>query len=314
MREDFPLLPEQASTIAAQVDSLFFVLVGLSVFFSGLIFVLIAVFAIKFRRRTEDEHAQPILGDLRLELTWSIIPLVLGLGVFAWSAKLYFDLLTPPPDALEVFVVGKQWMWKLQHPSGRREINELHIPVNQPVRLTMTSEDVIHDFFVPAFRMKMDVLPGRYSSVWFEATKTGEFHLFCAEYCGTEHSRMIGKVVALEPADYEAWLESGVRGETMAEAGERLFQQYACHTCHSADSGNRGPALDGIYGEAAALQNGATVVRDDGYLRESIVNPNAKMITGYKPLMPTFASQIDEEGILELIAYMKSLSPERTGG
>lgn len=315
MWSEFSLMPEQASTIAHEVDALFFTLVALSVFFAGLVFLLILVFAIRFHRRSEDEQPKPILGDIRLELAWSIIPAILALGVFVWSTQLFFKLSTPPKDALEIFVVGKQWMWKLQHPSGKREINSLHIPVDQKVRLTMTSEDVIHDFFVPAFRMKMDVLPGRYTTTWFEATKPGTYHLFCAEYCGTEHSKMIGKVVVMEPADYEAWLEGGVRGETMVQAGERLFQQYACHTCHKPNSGGRGPVLNGLFGSQVALQGGGRVLADEAYLRESIVNPNAKMIEGYQALMPTFAGQIGEEGILQLIAYIKSLEgAERSGG
>lgn len=300
--------------MAHEVDALFFTLVALSVFFAGLIFLLILVFAIRFHRRSEDEQPKPILGDIRLELTWSLIPAVLALGVFVWSTMLFFKIQTPPKDALEVYVVAKQWMWKLQHPSGKREINSLHVPVGQPVRLTMTSEDVIHDFFVPAFRLKMDVLPGRYTSMWFEATKPGTYHLFCAEYCGTEHSKMIGSVVAMDAADYEAWLQGGQRGETMVQAGERLFQQYACHTCHKPKSEGRGPVLDGLYGSRVTLQSGARVTADASYLRESIVNPNAKMLVGYKPLMPTFAGQIGEEGILQLIAYIKSLEgSERSG-
>jgi cytochrome c oxidase subunit 2 len=314
MWSEFSLMPEQASSVAHEVDALFFALVALSVFFAGLIFILILVFAIRYHRRSEDEQPKPILGDIRLELAWSLIPAVLALGVFVWSTVLFFKIQTPPKDAMEVYVVAKQWMWKLQHPSGKREINSLHIPLNQPVRLTMTSEDVIHDFFVPAFRVKMDVLPGKYTSMWFEATKPGTYHLFCAEYCGTEHSKMIGSVIAMEPADYEAWLEGGQRGETMAQAGERLFQQYACHTCHKPNSEGRGPILDGLYGSRVSLQSGAKVVADESYLRESIVNPNAKMLDGYKPLMPTFAGQIGEEGILQLIAYIKSLEgSERSG-
>lgn len=314
MWSEFSLMPEQASSMAHEVDTLFFTLVALSVFFAGLIFILILVFAIRYHRRSDDEQPKPILGDIRLELAWSLIPAALAMGVFVWSTALFFKIQTPPKDALEVYVVAKQWMWKLQHPSGKREINSLHIPLNQPVRLTMTSEDVIHDFFVPAFRVKMDVLPGKYTSMWFEATKAGTYHLFCAEYCGTEHSKMIGSVVAMEPADYEAWLEGGERGETMAQAGERLFQQYACQTCHKPNSEGRGPILDGLYGSRVSLQSGAKVVADESYLRESIVNPNAKMLIGYKPLMPTFAGQISEEGILQLIAYIKSLEgSERSG-
>jgi cytochrome c oxidase subunit 2 len=315
MWTDLPLLPEQASTFAREVDALFFVLVGLSALFATLIFVLILVFAVRYRRRSEDERPRAILGDLRLELTWSLIPGVMGLGVFVWSAHLFYTMQTPPRDAIEIFVVGKQWMWKLQHPSGKREINELHVPVGHPVRLTMTSEDVIHSFFIPAFRMKMDVLPGRYTSAWFEPTKPGEYHLFCAEYCGTEHSRMIGRIVAVEPSDYEAWLTGGTRGETMAEAGERLFQRYACVTCHRADSGARGPLLNGVFGKTVKLEGGREATADEAYLRESIVNPNAKVLEGYKAIMPTFAGQISEEGILQLIAYIKTLeAAERSGG
>jgi cytochrome c oxidase subunit 2 len=274
MWSEFSLMPEQASTMAHEVDALFFTLVALSVFFAGLIFLLILVFAIRYHRRSEDEQPKPILGDIRLELAWSLIPAVLALGVFVWSTVLFFKIQTPPKDAMEVYVVAKQWMWKLQHPSGKREINSLHIPLNQPVRLTMTSEDVIHDFFVPAFRVKMDVLPGKYTSMSFAATKPGTYHLFC----------------------------------------ERLFQQYACHTCHRPNSEGRGPILDGLYGSRVSLQSGAKVVADESYLRESIVNPNAKMLDGYKPLMPTFAGQIGEEGILQLIAYIKSLEgSERSG-
>ncbi|MDA0746756.1 MAG: cytochrome c oxidase subunit II [bacterium] len=307
MWDDFSLFPEQASTFAAKVDLLYFALVGLSVFFAGLIFLLVLIFAIRYRRKSDSEQPRAIHGDLRLELAWSLIPLVLSMGVFVWAAQLYFSMSIPPSNAMEIYVVGKQWMWKLQHPEGKSEINELHVPVGQAVRLTMTSEDVIHSFYIPAFRVKQDVLPGRYTSVWFEATKPGEYHLFCAEYCGNEHSRMIGRVVVMEPVEYEAWLSGGVGGESMAVAGERLFQQTGCVTCHRPDSQGRGPVLDGLFGHSVKLKNGQTVLADEAYLRESILTPNAKMVDGYKALMPTYQGQLSEAGILQIIEYIKSL-------
>lgn len=307
MWEDFALLPERASTFAQQVDVLYFALVGLSAFFSGAVFLLILVFAIRYRRRSDGEQPGEIEGNLKLELAWSLIPLGLAMGIFVWATDLYFSIYRPPAEAMEIYVVGKQWMWKLQQPEGKGEINELHVPVGQPVRLTMTSEDVIHSFYIPAFRMKRDVLPGRYTTAWFEATRPGTYHLFCAEYCGTEHSGMIGRVVVMEPADYEAWLSGGAGGESMAVAGERLFQQTGCVTCHREDAEGRGPVLDGLFGKPVALQSGETVVADEGYLRESIVNPNAKLVAGYKPLMPTYQGQLSEEGILQIVEYIKSL-------
>jgi cytochrome c oxidase subunit 2 len=316
MRSDFLLFPEQASTVAAQVDALYYFLVAVSAFFTLLIFLLVLYFAVKYRRRSELERPRPILGDLRLELVWTIIPLGFTLIMFGWGASLYFNLSRPPADAITIYVVGKQWMWKVQHPEGRREIDELHVPVGQPVKLTMTSEDVIHSFFVPAFRIKMDVVPGRYTTAWFEATKAGVYHLFCAEYCGTNHSGMIGRVVVMEPVHYQQWLSGGdgtsVRGEALETAGARLFQDLGCNTCHRAEAGalgvGQGPALEGVFGTSVRLQSGETVVADEGYLRESILNPNAKLTAGYQPTMPTFQGLISEEGLLQIIAYIKSLS------
>jgi cytochrome c oxidase subunit II len=308
MWKEFALMPERASTFADQVDLLYLFLVALTVIFAGLIFALVTVFAIRYRRRSEDERPLAILGDMRLELIWSAIPLVLVMIVFAWSTQLYFSMFRPPSETLEIYVVGKQWMWKLQHPEGKGEINELHIPVGEPVRLTMTSEDVIHSFYVPAFRVKMDVLPGKYTTAWFEATKTGTYHLFCAEYCGTQHSGMRGSVVVMEKDEYESWLGGGADDEPMAVKGERRFQQMACATCHRADSQGRGPLLDGLFGKPVALQSGETVVADEGYIRESILEPRAKLVHGYKPLMPTYEGQISEVGILELVEYVKSIS------
>ena len=303
----FPLFPELASTVAARVDALFFFLVAVSAFFSTLIFLLVGYFAIRYRRPSDAERPRPIEGDLRLELLWTLIPLGITMVMFVWGASLYFTLSRPPAGALEISVVAKQWMWKYQHPQGQREINELHVPLGRPVRLIMTSEDVIHSFFVPAFRTKMDVLPGRYTATWFEATKAGEFHSFCAEYCGTQHSGMLTRVVVMNPAQYEKWLSGGGLRESLASAGERLFQQLGCNTCHRADSAARGPALEGLFGKPVQLQSGESMTADEAYIRESILNPNAKIVAGYQPIMPTFQGQVSEEGFLQIIAYIKSL-------
>ena len=311
MWSNLPLFPEQASTIAGRVDGLFAFLVAISAFFTALIFFLILYFAIKYRRRSEVEQAPPIYADPRLEVLWTVVPLGLTMIMFVWGASLYFAVARPPADALRVTVVGKQWMWKFQHPEGRREINELHVPVGRPVQLTMASEDVIHSAYVPAFRVKMDVVPGRFTTTWFEATKTGTFHLFCAEYCGTAHAGMGGRVVVITPTAYEQWLGGGATEESPVAAGERLFQQLGCATCHRADATGSGPALQGLFGQTQKLQSGAVVVVDEAYLRESIVDPNAKIAAGYTPIMPTFQGQISEEGLLHLIAYIRSLGGAR---
>jgi len=308
MGPTIPLFPEQASTMAPRVDALYFYLLAVSGFFSLLIAVLVIVFAIKYRRRSEQELPGGIEGSLKLEVAWSVIPLLIALSFFFWGAKLFFAMNRPPNDAIEISVVGKQWMWKIQHADGQREINELHVPVGRPVRLTMTSEDVIHDFFVPAFRMKKDVVPGRYAVAWFQATRTGRYHLFCAQYCGTRHSAMIGWIDVMEPVAYQAWLSGGAGGESLAAAGAKLFAQHACNTCHRSDSLARGPNLQGLFGRSVQLADGRTVVADETYIRESIVNPNAKLVAGFQPIMPTFQGLISEEGILQLVTYVKSLS------
>ncbi len=306
---DFPLFPERASTIAESVDSVYFLLVGVSAFFSILIFVLIFYFALRYRRRRPDEIPRPTHGSLRLEVFWSVVPGIIALSIFGWGTAIYFRNADPPPGAMDIYVVGKQWMWKLQHPEGHREINELHVPVGRPVRLTMATEDVIHSFYVPAFRVKMDVIPGRYTTLWFQPTKPGKYHLFCAEYCGNQHSGMKGWVYVMEPVDYENWLSGAATGETMAEAGQRLFQRLGCHTCHRPDAPARGPVLEGLYGSSVLLATGQRVVADEAYLRESILNPNAKIVARFRPQMPTFQGQITEEGLLQILAYLKSLAP-----
>ena len=300
-----PLLPQQASIQAGQVDALYFFMVAVTAFFSLLIAGLIVFFAIKYRRRSDDEVGVAIHGSLALELLWTIIPFFIAMGMFAWGAKVFFDLYRVPAGAMEVFVVGKQWMWKVQHASGQREINELHVPVGRPVKLIMGSEDVIHSFYIPAFRVKADVIPGRYNTLWFQATKPGRYHLFCAEYCGTKHSGMIGSVVALEPADYQAWLSGGPVSDSPVAAGEKLFQSLACNTCHM--PGGRGPVLANLFGHQVELQGGGKVLADEAYIRESIVQPQAKVVAGFQPVMPPFQGMVTEEQLLQLIAYVKSL-------
>jgi cytochrome c oxidase subunit 2 len=304
-----PLFPEQASTFAPHVDALYWFLIAVTAFFSLLIGTLVVVFAIKYHRRSPDEVAQEVHESGVLEIVWSVIPLFLSLVTFYWGASLYFRIVRPPADALDIYVTGKQWMWKLQHTDGRREMNELHVPVGQPVRLTMASEDVIHSFYVPAFRFKRDVVPGRFATAWFEASKPGRYHIFCSQYCGTRHSNMIGWVYAMSPSDYEAWLAGGTPGETLASAGAKRFVEQACNTCHGEQKSSRGPSLVGLFGRSVRMQSGQVVVADETYIRESIVNPQAKLVEGYPPIMPTYQGLISEEGLLQLTAYIKSLSP-----
>jgi cytochrome c oxidase subunit II len=303
---NFPFFPDQASTAASRVDALYFTLVGVSLFFSLIIVVGLAYSAIRYRKGSKASRANALNDHLPLELAWSIIPLVIAFGLFFWGANLFFDLHVAPRNAIDIYVVGKQWMWKIQHPEGNREINELHVPVGKPVRLTMTSQDVIHSFFIPAFRIKQDVLPGRYTTEWFTATKKGEYHLFCAEYCGTSHSSMIGRVIVMDPAEYEAWLDDNAQ-QTMVTNGQQIFQQFGCQTCHRDADGPRGPSLTGLYGKTVTLTTGERVRADRDYIRESIVNPGRQLTAGYQALMPTFKSQVSEEQINHLIEYIKSL-------
>jgi cytochrome c oxidase subunit 2 len=307
MNLGFPLFPEQASTMAPRVDALFFVLIAVSVFFATLISLAIVIFAFRYRRRSESDRPPEILGDLRLEVLWTVIPLAFALSMFVWGAKLYFETYSPPPNALEIHVVAKQWMWKAQHPEGRSEIDELHVPVGRPIKLLLTSQDVIHDFFVPAFRVKTDVLPGRYMTVWFEANKAGVFRLFCAEYCGTQHSGMLGRIVVLAPREYQNWLGGGQSGVTRAEAGAKLFQSLGCATCHAESNTSRGPSLSGLLGKQVRLQDGKTITADETYIHESLINPQAKIVAGFQPIMPTFKGLVTEEGISQIISYLKSL-------
>src|ERR1700735_40449 len=268
------LRPEAASSIAEGVDHLYFALTFITLFFTFVIFSTILFFMVKYRRRAENERPADTEDNLGLELTWTIIPTLICAGLFLWASSLYFENSRPPSASTEIFVIGKQWMWHIQHPEGVREINELHVPVGVPVKLTMTSEDVIHDFYIPAFRVKKDVMPGRYSSIWFQPTETGTFHLFCAQYCGTDHSEMIGWVYVMSPTDYAAWLAGGTKNESMAQMGGRLFSQLGCVACHSSDNSGRGPSLAGIYGTTEKMIEGSTKTGDQALIRQAIVNPN----------------------------------------
>jgi len=296
--------------MAGRVDALYFFLLAISVFFSLLIAGLIVFYAIRYHRHDPDAVGTVFHGGMILEVTWSVIPFLITMVIFVWGASVFFAMSRPPDETLNIYVVGKQWMWKFQHLDGQREINELHVPVGRPVKLIMTSEDVIHDVSVPAFRVKADVIPGRYSHLWFEATKAGEYHLFCAEYCGTRHSGMVGRVVVMEPDDYQAWLSGGVQEGSLASSGGKLFQDLACNTCHRPDAQGRGPVLQNLYGKQVSLLSGETVVVDEAYIRESILMPRNKVTAGFQPIMPTFQGLVSEEGLLELIEYVKSLKTD----
>ena len=306
----FSIFPDRASTAAGEVDALYAFLLVVGIAMTIIIFFFVAFFAFKYRRKGPDDRPKAIHGSLPLEIIWSVIPFLVMLVMFAWGTKLYFQNYTPPrKDTLDIYVVGKQWMWKVQYQDGQREINELHVPTGRAVKLTLASEDVLHSFYIPAFRLKHDVVPGSYETFWFEATNPGRYHIFCAEYCGTNHSEMKGWVTVMAPNDYQDWLRRGVPEESMAEQGERLFGHYGCVTCHVTDQQGRAPSLTDVFGHPVQLEDGRTVIADETFLRESILNPNAKVVKGYQHnLMPAFQDQIKEEDLLQLIVYIKSLS------
>ncbi len=299
-----------ASSISGEFEWFFWVMVIVCTLTATCIAGVLIYSAIRFHRQRENQMGSQRRYNIPAEIAWTVIPFFAFMGMFAYGAKLYFDIERPPDNAIPVYVVAKQWMWKLQHPSGQREINELHVPVGQPIKLTMTSQDVIHSFFVPAFRIKQDVLPGRYTSIWFEATRPGKFHLFCAEYCGTKHSGMIGWVYAMEPREYQTWLSQGGAEGSLAAEGEKLFHQYACANCHHFDNQGRCPDLRNLYGAPVQISTGDIVTADDSYIRESILDPRAKIVNGFAPIMPTFEGQLSEEQVIALIAFIRSLGPQ----
>jgi len=307
MPYDLPLFPVRASLAAGQVDTLFFAMLAITGLMTAIIVCLILYFVVKYHRRSENEIPPPTPSNTVLEIGWIVIPLLIFIVMFVWGTNVYFVAFSQPSNALEINVVAKRWMWKFQHPEGQREINELHIPVNRPIKLVLASEDVIHSFFVPAFRFHRDVVPGIYTEAWFVPTKTGEYHLFCSQYCGTQHSGMVGVIDVMEPDAYEKWLNEGAQG-SLASQGQSLFRQLACNTCHTGDSQARGPVLNGLFGRTVYLESGGTVQADENYIRESIMNPRAKIVAGFQPIMPTFQNQLDEEELTQLIAYIKSLN------
>jgi len=310
-----PFLPENASNFASEFDALFFTLVGLSAFFVVLIAGLEVYFAIKYRRRSPGEIPPKTATSYALETAWIAVPFLICMVIFIWGASLYYRIYSAPKETMEVYVTAKQWMWRFQHTGGQREINQLHVPLGRRVKLTMTSEDVIHSFFVPAFRVKADVLPGqgRYRVIWFEPTKPGRYHLFCAEYCGTNHSGMIGWVEVMRPQEFQAWLSVGGAEGSMASLGQALFQQLPCASCHKSDGAGRCPVLEGLFGKQVQLQDGRTVTVDESYIRESILDPKAKVAAGYEPIMPNFTGMLSEEQIAQLVAYIKSIGGPQPG-
>jgi cytochrome c oxidase subunit 2 len=327
---NFELFPTQASTVAPHVDALFLFILAVCLFFTLVVAGFIFVFAIRYRRRSEDYYPKPIIGSNLLESAWSIVPLIIALGIFFWGASTYFEIVRMPDDALEIYVVGKQWMWHVQHPEGQSEINALHVPVGKPVKLIMTSEDVIHDFAVPAFRVKQDAVPGRYTYLWFQATRPGTYHLYCAVYCGTEHSKMTGWVTVMSDADYEHWLlgsrpenataaKTGRADRSLALEGAKLFRKLQCVSCHTATAEARAPVLEELYGKTVHLNDGRTVRADETYLRESILVPDAKIVAGYRPIMPPFPlkdkdgnGQVSEDDLVRLVAFIKALHKGET--
>ena len=300
------LFPAEASTISPYTDALYFFLLLMTIVGLILVGALIFGFSIRYRREKSPVATQ-IEGSTLLEATWTIIPLAIFLVTFVWGALLYFRIYDPPADAMNIYVVGKQWMWKAEHPGGQHEINALHVPTGRPVQLTMISQDVFHSFSIPDFRVKREVIPGRYTTVWFNATTPGTYHIFCTQYCGTQHSGMIGEVTVLSPDDYKKWTEQSTSGMSLAQNGERLFASMGCNACHSGNAAARGPNLAGVYNSKLTLTNGSQVLVNDAYLRDAILNPSQHITAGYSPIMPTYQGQISEDGLIDLVEYVKNL-------
>jgi cytochrome c oxidase subunit 2 len=310
----FPWWPPTASAYAGQIDFLFgslLVIGGLTV---GLVFFLLLFFANKYRHGSNADRSGTTKKSWRFEVSWTAATLLIFVGLAGWGADLYLKLYNPPPDALQIFIVGKQWMWKAQHPGGQREINALHVPAGQDVRLVMASQDVIHSFFIPALRIKQDVVPGRYETMWFRADKVGRYHLFCAEYCGTDHAHMGGWITIMNPREYADWLQAQGGQQTLAAQGEQLFRRYGCSGCHEPGGTVRAPDLQGVFGGPVPLSDGSVVIADERYVRDSILDPKGQVAAGYAPVMPTFAGQVSEDDLAKLVAYIESIGPSTSGG
>jgi len=306
----FPIFPEQASKVAEQTDKLYWGFICLSVLVCLVVFIPIILFLFKYRTGKPADRRPRNLPQNKIEITWTLIPTLIMMVFYAWGAEHYFVIERPPPGAMELNVVGKQWMWKIQHPEGNREIDELHVPLGRMVKLIMTSQDVIHSFFLPEFRIKQDVVPGRYTTEWFKADRIGTYHLFCSEYCGTSHSHMIGRVVVMSPADYQNWLIRGQPGSTLVQSGERLYRELGCSGCHEGQSVVRAPPLQGLFGKPVPLNNGEVVIADEGYLRDSILLPAKHIVGGYTNDMPSFTGKISEEELVQILAYLKSIGAQ----
>lgn len=314
MNSGFSLFPAEASITARQTDMLYFALVGFASLITLIIMALIVWFSIRYRKGSKASRRNAPTDAKAAELAWTVAPLLVFLGLFVWAARDFIRLYQPPEDALSVFVVARQWMWKVEHPNGKREIDELHVPVGQPVRLLMTSQDAIHSFYVPAFRIKQDVVPGRYTALWFEATQEGEYHLFCAEYCGTNHARMTGRVKVMSAQAYADWLDAGSSGPGIAERGFALFRQHGCSGCHNAKSSVHAPELSGLLGRRVHLANGGSLIADETYIYDSITEPDKHIVAGYESIMPSFKGQLDEEEIMAIIEYLRVMPMEETPG
>ena len=300
------LFPAEASGIAPYVDALYFFLVAMTIFGTTFVAILLLVFSVRYRRE-KNPVATQIEGSTLLEATWTIIPLAIFLVTFVWGALLYFRIYDPPANSMNIYIVGKQWMWKAEHPGGQHEINALHVPTGKPIQLTMISQDVFHSFSIPDFRIKREVIPGRYSTVWFEATQVGTYHLFCTQYCGTQHSGMVGEVTVMTPGDYKKWLEQSNSGQSLAQNGERLFASTGCNSCHNGTAAARGPSLAGVYGSKLTLADGRQILVDDAYLRNAILNPSEHVTAGFAPIMPTYQGQISEDGLIDLVEFIKNM-------
>src|ERR1700738_1648045 len=300
------LFPPEASAISPYMDAFYFFLIAISAVGMIAVIILVFGFSIMFRKE-KNPQATHIEGSTLLEATWTIIPLALFMVCFVWGALLYFRIYNPPTNAMNIYIVGKQWMWKAEHPGGQHEINALHVPTGGNVQLTMISQDVFHSFSIPDFRVKREGIPGRYSTVWFNATTPGTYHIFCTQYCGTNHSVMIGEVKALSPDDSQKWTQQSTSGMSLAQNGERLFASMGCNACHSGSAAARGPNLAGVYGSKLQLTNGSQVLVNDAYLRDAILNPSQHITAGYAPIMPTYQGQISEDGLIDLVEYIKSI-------
>ncbi len=305
-----PIAPEQASNFAYWHDLIFYTLSALTAVFTILVGVLVISFVIKYKKGSNADRSNPPHESKIMEFTWIVIPTGLGLVMFFAGAKLFLDMRTPPANAMEVYVIGKQWMWHSQHSNGVRENNTLHVPLGKPVKLTMISQDVIHAFYIPEFRTQYHVVPGRYTQQWFVPTRVGRYQLFCNVYCGTQHSEMGGYVYVMPPDDFEKWLENGgdtVKPMSLEQSGQKVYNRLGCNNCHGAKSNMRAPSLAGIYQSKRRMTDNSVAVADEAYLRESILRPYNRVNYGYEKQMPEYAGTVTEEEVLQLISYMKTL-------